>query len=114
MLLKRSGTVRLRSSGVEVTMPDAWPGWVYLAPKNTRDETRAINFLPVRGISSLANRSRITGSFKHKGDPRWQPRDLATFVHLDGTSEIITLENITLSHEKGGLQAEVTYRKGIV
>ena len=57
--------------------------------------------------------SNVTGSFTWKGDPRMQPRDVVTFHRLDGTTETITIENITLSHEKGGLSAEITYRKGI-
>ena len=58
--------------------------------------------------------SNVTGSFRWKGDPRHQPRDVATFVLRDGTEETITLENITIQHEKGGTYADYTYRKGIV
>lgn len=69
--------------------------------------------LPGLGYESLLQRSNITGSFVWKGDPRMQPRDVATFHRLDGTTEDITLENITITHEKGGTSAEITYRKGI-
>lgn len=68
---------------------------------------------PQKSYNSLLSRSNITGSFTWKGDPRMQPRDVVTFHRLDGTTEDITIENITLSHEKGGLSAEITYRKGI-
>lgn len=68
---------------------------------------------PDEAYQSLLRRSNVTGSFTWKGDPRIQPRDVATFHRLDGTTETITIENITLSHEKGGLSAEITYRCGI-
>jgi hypothetical protein len=53
------------------------------------------------------------GRFTFKGDPRWQPRDVVEFTRLDGTTENITIEEITITHEGGGTIAEVTYRKGI-
>lgn len=69
---------------------------------------------PDPAFQSLLNRSNVTGSFRWKGDPRQQPRDVATFILRDGTEETITLENITIQHEKGGTYADYTYRKGIV
>lgn len=68
---------------------------------------------PDMAMDSLLKRSNITGSFKWKGDPRMQPRDVVNFHRLDGTVEEITLENITIHHEGGGTYAEITYRKGI-
>ena len=75
--------------------------------------TRNIIVYPNKAIEAMKNRSNITGSFVWKGDPRMQPRDVVTFHRLDGTTEDITLENITITHEKGGTSAEITYRKGI-
>ena len=69
---------------------------------------------PKAALQTLFKRSNITGSFVWKGDPRMQPRDVVTFHRLDGTDEVITLENITITHEGGGTSAEITYRKGIV
>lgn len=69
---------------------------------------------PALSMKSLLARSNVTGSFRWKGDPRHQPRDVATFVLRDGTEETITLENITITHEGGGTYADYTYRKGIV
>lgn len=71
------------------------------------------NSFPDGVLQKRMDISNITGSFVWKGDPRMQPRDVVTFHRLDGTTEDITIENITLSHEKGGLSAEITYRKGI-
>lgn len=68
---------------------------------------------PDGAFNSLLSRSPITGSFTWKGDPRMQPRDVFTFHRLDGTDEVCTLENITITHEKGGTSAEITYRKGV-
>ena len=69
---------------------------------------------PKRALTAGAYRSPKTGSFTWKGDPRMQPRDITTFRRLDGTDTIITIENITLTHEGGGLSAEITYREGAI
>lgn len=62
----------------------------------------------------LFDRSNETGSFTWKGNPKMQPRDIFNFVRLDGTTEICTIESIELKHERGGLSATISYRKGIV
>lgn len=59
-------------------------------------------------------RSTESGSFRWKGDPRLQPRDIGQLKKLDGTYEDITLENITITHEGGGTYADITYRKGVI
>ena len=69
---------------------------------------------PKLAVESVFDKSVKTGSFKWKGDPRMQPRDVVTFVRLDGSLETITLENITITHEAGGTVADITYRKGVV
>ena len=69
---------------------------------------------PEKSMTAPMYRSPITYSFTWKGDPRMQPRDVTEWERLDGTTETITLENITLTHEKGGTVAEITARKGIV
>lgn len=60
-----------------------------------------------------AKRNNIVGSFTFRGDPRMQPRDVFTFRHLSGTSELCTIQSIMLRHEGGGTTATITYRKGI-
>jgi len=69
---------------------------------------------PKTAVESVFNKSVKTGSFRWKGDPRMQPRDVVTFVRLDGSLEAITLENITITHEAGGTVADITYRRGVV
>lgn len=69
---------------------------------------------PDKFLETAIKNSPVTGSFKWKGDPRMQPRDVVTYHRLDGTEEPITLENITITHVGGGTSAEITYRKGIV
>lgn len=64
--------------------------------------------------TDLFNRSNETGSFTWKGNPKMQPRDIFNFVRLDGTTEVCTVESIELKHERGGLSATISYRKGIV
>ena len=75
-------------------------------------ETHGTAF-PDDAINSFFMRSNVTGQFTWKGDPRMQPRDVVTFHRLDGSTEDITLEDITITHEGGGTSAEITYRKGI-
>ena len=81
---------------------------------SNRGGTSKIDVYPTRMLASPLYRSPITGSFTWKGDPRMQPRDVVKWTRLDGTTEEITLENITLAHEGGGTSAEITYRKGVI
>jgi hypothetical protein len=60
------------------------------------------------------NESEKRVSFHWKGNPMMQPRDVFTFVHLNGTSEICTIETIELTHDGGGTSANITYRVGVV
>lgn len=97
------------------------------------DGTGEINLLPDAGINHLLDMSNVVGSFTWKGDPRLQPRDFVNFVYADGEltdendfvlqtadgddiiinqSKIITIENITTTHERGGTICEITYREG--
>lgn len=62
---------------------------------------------------NAARRSNVVGSFTFRGDPRMQPRDVFTFVKLDGTSETCTIESIMLEHKEGGTTAVINYRKGV-
>ena len=73
-----------------------------------------VQIYPEKMLSIPMYRSNVAGSFKWKGDPRMQPREIVTLNRLDGTSETITLENITLTHEQGGTSAEITYREGVI
>lgn len=70
------------------------------------------NLYPV--FDAIFDRSNVTGSFTWKGNPKMQPRDVFNFVRLDGTTEVCTVEAIELKHERGGLSATISYRKGIV
>lgn len=81
--------------------------------------------------SALFQRSNETISFKWKGDPRMQPRDLVYIVPkeirntnagIDTWSDltddekaeyIYTIDDITLTHSEGGTSAEISARKGI-
>ncbi|MBQ1730453.1 MAG: hypothetical protein II036_08945 [Oscillospiraceae bacterium] len=97
------------------------------------DGTGEINLLPDAGINHLLDMSNVVGSFTWKGDPRLQPRDFVNYVYADGEltdendfvlqtadgddiiinqSKIITIENITTTHERGGTICEITYREG--
>ena len=60
------------------------------------------------------DKSNIKGSFTWKGNPHIQPRDVFTFVHLDGTEEVCTIERIETTHQGGGMSSKITYRKGVL
>lgn len=62
-------------------------------------------------IFELRNES---GKFTWKGNPKMQPRDVFRFHRLDGSYYNCTIQEIILTHEGGGLTAEITYRKGVV
>lgn len=53
-------------------------------------------------------------TFTWKGDPRMQPLDAFQLRHRDGTTDVYTIESITLDHTGGGMSAEITARKGIL
>lgn len=97
---------------VEIEM-DRFAGFVETIGSST-DPQPSIEVFPTGAVRSLLDRSNITGSFTWKGDPRMQPRDVVEWERLDGITDTITLENITLTHEGGGTSAEITYRKGVV
>lgn len=88
-----------------------WNGVVYAGRSGSSAQ---MQILPQKGVESLLNRSNITGGFTWKGNPHMQPRDVVEFVLRDGTKKTITLEEITLQHEGGGLTASITYREGQV
>lgn len=62
----------------------------------------------------LIARSNHTVSFRWKGDPRMQPRDVFQFNRLDGTSLNYTIESIDMLHEGGGTTCTIVAREGVV
>ena len=107
-----------------------WDGHILAKSAFSNSE---LKILPDEGLKSIANRSDTIGSFTWKGDPRMQPRDVVELLYPDenladqdgvllqtedgddiiiNRSKIITLENITLTHENGGTISEITYREG--
>lgn len=62
----------------------------------------------------LIMRSNHTVSFRWKGDPRMQPRDVFQFNRLDGTTKNYTIESIDLLHEGGGTSCTIVAREGVV
>lgn len=101
--------------GVGITMYPSNTKWIgHIRAGKYGDSSSSMKLLPDRGFNSILARSNETGSFTWKGDPRMQPRDVFTFHKLDGTTELRTIETISLKHEGGGTVAEITYRKGVV
>ena len=104
---------KMYGSNGNVELVDSPSMWGQLITYGKSSDQTPVEAFPAGAYNSLLQRSNITGSFTWKGDPRMQPRDVFTFHRLDGTEEDCTLENITITHEKGGTIAEITYRKGI-
>lgn len=90
------------------------PIWGSARVKESSDSTDSYPFIQAEAFGAALQHSRITGSFTWKGDPRMQPRDVFTFVKLDGTEIDCTIEQIDLEHVGGGTTARITYREGIV
>lgn len=107
--------------------------WLGRAKTRKYDDSGEIMLLPDKAVESMLDKSNVIGSFTWKGDPRMQPRDVVELQQPDenladqdgvllqtedgddiiiNLSKIITLENITLTHEGGGTVAEITYREG--
>lgn len=101
------------NNGMTVEADSLINGYMLFPLRDAGIDQPTLEGYPKMAYESLLNRSNITGSFKWKGDPRMQPRDVVNFHRLDGTVEEITLENITIHHEGGGTYAEITYRKGV-
>lgn len=100
-------------TGTSVTPNNTnWTGFIDAAKYD--DTSVHFRLLPDLGFQSILNRSGKTGSFKWKGDPRMQPRDVIEWHNKDGTIGLRTIESINLKHEAGGTIAEITYREGNV
>lgn len=120
-------------NGAVVEPSDAiWNGVVYAVGSDNIQRKRV---LPDMALDQLSKRSTIGGSFVHRGDPNWQPRDHFHFYFrakniarqngelladengnelVIGGFESRTIETITTTHEKGGTVSEITYKKGII
>lgn len=109
-----SKTVTYNGSGSGVTAKPSKTTWVGESYLENIAGTATKTLLPDEGFKALMNRSNETGSFRWKGDPRMQPRDVFKYVYMDGREEVRTIESINLKHERGGLVATITYRKGNV
>lgn len=64
--------------------------------------------------SKLFDRDNRTISFKCKGDPRMQPRDVLRIVWEDGTYQDVTISEISISHENGGTTSTISARYGVI
>lgn len=76
-------------------------------------DLNGINYMVFPNFHVLFDISNEIYTFKWKGDPRMQPRDLFYFVRLNGSKEVFTIEEIILEHEEGGTIATITARKGV-
>lgn len=120
-------------NGAVVTPSDyIWNGAVYVVGQDNIQRKRV---LPDMALQNLAKRSQLGGSFVHRGEPNWQPRDYFRFYFIErnllsgggdqltdengnefliGGYEYRTVETITTTHEKGGTYSEITYKRGTI
>ena len=59
-------------------------------------------------------RSPKGGSFRWKGNPHMQPRDVFRFHRISGEVIECTIESIEITHEGGGTYADISYREGVI
>lgn len=64
--------------------------------------------------SKLFDRDNRTISFKCKGDPRMQPRDVLRIFWENGTYQDVTIAEISISHENGGTTSTISARYGVI
>ena len=105
-------SVTKQGAGIEETASKT--SWFGIVRAKKLNSSTAYALLPEEGMNQVIRRSNETGSFTWKGDPRMQPRDFFNFHRLNGTTEVCTIESISLKHEKGGTSASIAYRKGYV
>lgn len=119
-----------KNGTVETPSDYIWNGVVYVV---STDNVRRKKIFPDIALQNLAKRSQLGGSFVHRGEPNWQPRDYFRFYFLErnllsgggdqltdenGNEFLIsgyeyrTVETITTTHEKGGTYSEITYKRG--
>lgn len=130
---ERTYLVQTGKNGAVVEPSDVmWNGVVYAVGK---DNTTRKKVLPDLALQNLASRSQLGGSFTHRGEPNWQPRDYFRFWFIErmllsgdgdqltdengnelmiGGYEERTVETITTTHEKGGTVSEITYKVGSI
>lgn len=103
--------------------------WSVIAPTKRPGQTISADLMTYGGLdaydgtstarafpswASLFKRSNVTWEFTWKGDPHMQPRDVVSWVRLDGSTLICTIDSIELTHEGGGTTAKIKMREGIV
>lgn len=104
-------------SGISLTESDQ-PVYGVIESVSIDDPDDIITLFPDVSLTrSFTSAHQNHGSFKWKGDPRLQPRDIVKFRDDTGSyfeDKWITIENITITHEAGGTYAEIEYREGEV
>lgn len=106
-----------------ITAPTGRPGYTLeLQPLEVKGNIKAGAAVIYPRHGRRFEISNITGQFTWKGDPRMQPRDVVRFHHTDKNKhlndagadyEVVQISDIELTHEAGGTQAKIAYRKGV-
>lgn len=64
-------------------------------------------------VKQIGDRSNIKYTFKYRGNPKMQPRDIIHMT-IDGKPVDMTIDNLTLEHSEGGLISTIECRKGVI
>jgi len=102
---KLQEALTIKRPGIAGTLTPACSGRIWMVNGNGKT---------FPDINNIFDRSSVTGAFMWKGDPRMQPRDVFTWVRLDGSTWTCTIESIILEHAEGGTTANIKFRKGVV
>ena len=100
--------------GEKIEFPDCFHG--ILVQASSVSGSTAVGSKSLWGLllKQIGDRSNIVYKFKYRGNPKMQPRDIIAMDMGGGVTVNMTIDNLTLEHEAGGLISEIECRKGII
>lgn len=109
------GTVTYKTGkkGEKVTFPDVFHGTMEQAASVSGKKASGSRSMWGDMLKQIGDRSNIRYTFKYRGNPKMQPRDIIHMV-IDGQTVDMTIDNLTLEHAAGGLISSIECRKGII
>ena len=99
--------------GESVTFPEAFFSRLLQAGAVSSGTASSVKSMWGLFLKQIGDRSNITYSFKYRGNPRMQPRDII-HMKINGETVDMTIDNLTLEHSEGGLISQIECRKGII
>ena len=109
------GTVTYNTgkNGEPVTFPDIFYSRMLQAGSVSGSSAGSVRSLWGLFLKQIGDRSNIVYTFKYRGNPKMQPRDIIHMT-IGGQTVDMTIDNLTLEHAGGGLISTIQCRKGII